>query len=141
MTNQPVTSATELARSAKKKKPSQKEIMKELVAMSDAMVDQDGLLNHSQAALVLEITPARVTELVNLGKLDRYDFLGRTYVSVRQVVERRKADIKAGRPPRGILEKISLAVKSSWKEDALLKFQKSADGPYEQIRKAAERAK
>jgi hypothetical protein len=59
--------------------------------MSKAMVDEKGLLNHSQAALILGVTPARVTELVRLGKLTRFDFLGRTYVSVKEVNARCKA--------------------------------------------------
>ena len=32
------------------------------------------------------------------GKLQRFEFLGRTYVSVKEVMERRMADVWAGRP-------------------------------------------
>ncbi len=74
--------------------------------MSRVSVQEDGLLNHAQAAAVLEVSPRRVAELVELGRLTRHDFLGRTYVSVREVLERREADVKAGRPPRSLRQKV-----------------------------------
>ena len=75
------------------------------------MSEQEGLLNHSQAALFLDVTPARVTELVNLGTLKRFNFLGRTYVSVKEVMDRRKADVGAGRPRSGKLKALALTAK------------------------------
>jgi hypothetical protein len=111
MTSAVLSSATALARSAEKRKRSRGKLLRELQRMSKKMVEQDGLLNHSQAALVLDVTPARVTELVNLGTLERFDFLGRTYVSVKEVVARRKADVTAGRPRRGKLKRIAVAAK------------------------------
>jgi hypothetical protein len=39
--------------------------------MSDAMVSEEGLLNHAQAALMLDVSTKRVGELVRLGKLRR----------------------------------------------------------------------
>ena len=86
--------------------------------MSEAMVDEEGLLNHSQAALILDVTPARVTELVNLSKLHRFDFLGRTYVSVKEVKARREEDLKAGRPRRTFAKRVSVAVKAVLGSDA-----------------------
>jgi hypothetical protein len=68
--------------------------------MSEAMVEEKGLLNHSQAALILDVTPARITELVKRGKLNRFDFLGRTYVSVTEINARLVQQGRAGGPSR-----------------------------------------
>ena len=68
--------------------------------MSAAMVAEHGLLNHAQAGLLLGVSKKRIGELVRLGKLKRFDFLGRTYVSVREVRERYHQELKAGRPKR-----------------------------------------
>jgi len=65
--------------------------------MSEAMIEQKGLLNHAQAALLLDLSTKRVGELVRLGKLTNFTFLGRKYVSMR---DRNKQDLKAGRRPR-----------------------------------------
>jgi hypothetical protein len=87
--------------------------------MSKEMAEQEGLLNHSQAALFLDVTPARVTELVNLGALKRFEFLGRTYVSVKQVMERRKAGWGVGRPRRGkLVERLALTAKVLARNDS-----------------------
>ena len=75
---------------------SAKRIMGELRQMSLVSQQEEGLLNHAQAAAVLDISARRVGELVELGKLRRFDFLGRTYVSVREIVERRASDVKSG---------------------------------------------
>lgn len=88
--------------------------------MSKEMREQEGLLNHSQAALILDVTPARVTELVNLGTLKRFDFLGRTYVSVKQVLKRRDADRGAGRPRHGkLVQRLALTTKILARNDAV----------------------
>jgi hypothetical protein len=65
------------------------------------------LLNHRQAALLLDVSAARVSELVSLGKLTRYDFLGRTYVSHREIAARREIDVKAGRPSRTVAQRLA----------------------------------
>ena len=96
-----------------------KGVLAELRQMSRVSVREDGLLNHAQAAVVLDISPRRVAELVELGKLTRHDFLGRTYVSVREVLERREADVKAGRPPRSIAQRMRAAAKVVSSYDAL----------------------
>jgi hypothetical protein len=92
-------------------------LLLELRAMGKAMRDEDGLLNHAQAALVLEISARRVAELVELRKLRRFDFLGRTYVSVKEVLDRREADVKAGRPKRGVVKRLVMAVKTAAASD------------------------
>jgi hypothetical protein len=81
-------------------------LLEELRAMGRAMKEEDGLINHAQAALVLEVSTRRVGELVDTGKFKRFEFLGRTYVSVREVLERREADVKSGRPPREGLARV-----------------------------------
>ena len=86
-------------------------LLAELRQMSRVSVQESGLLNQAQAAAVLEVSPRRVAELVELGRLTRHDFLGRTYVSVREVLERREADVKAGRPARSIPQRIRAAAR------------------------------
>src|SRR5437868_1514363 len=49
---------------------------REFRAMSEAMVAEKGLLNHAQAALLLDVSTKRVGELVRLGKLKDFTFLG-----------------------------------------------------------------
>lgn len=94
-------------------------LLAELRQMSRVSVRENGLLNHAQAAVVLDISSRRVAELVELGRLTRHDFLGRTYVSVREVVERREAEVKAGRPARSIGQRIRAAAKVVSSYDAL----------------------
>lgn len=123
-------SATLLARSAKDRTKRKGEMDRQLDEMSAVMVQEEGLLNHSQAALLLDITPARLTELVRLGKLHRYDFLGRTYVSVKQVKARREQDLKAGRPARNLVEKVAVGIKAAMKTDAIQVKQGGYAGPH-----------
>jgi hypothetical protein len=84
-------------------------LLAEVRQMSRISQREEGLLNHAQAAAVLGVSTRRIGELVELGKLCRYDFLGRTYVSVQEVLERRNAEVKAGRPPRSVAQKIRTA--------------------------------
>ena len=96
-----------------------KKLMAELLQMSRVSMREEGLLNHAQAAAVLDVSARRVAELVELGKLCRFDFLGRTYVSVREVLERRSAELKAGRPPGSVGQKIRTAAKILGNYDAV----------------------
>jgi len=96
-----------------------KNLLAELRQMSRVSKREEGLLNHVQAGTVLEVSARRVAELVELGKLTRHNFLGRTYVSVREVLERREADVKAGRPPRSIGQRIRAAAKVIGNYDTL----------------------
>ena len=93
------------------------ELKREVEAMSKAMVEQGGLLNHPQAAIILDVSGRRVSELVELGKLTRFDFLGRTYVSMREVQERRDQDLKAGRPARNFTQRLVAGWKTVLKSD------------------------
>ena len=92
-------------------------LLEELRAMSKAMVKEEGLLNHAQAALVLDVSTRRIGELVDAGKFRRFEFLGRTYVSLSEVMERRSADIKAGRPPRRGVAKVKAAIQIASRGD------------------------
>jgi len=94
------------------------ELKREVEAMSKAMVEQGGLLNHPQAAIILDVSGRRVSELVELGKLTRFDFLGRTYVSMREVKVRREQDLKAGRPARNLPQQLVAGVKAALNADA-----------------------
>ncbi len=94
-------------------------LLAELKQMTRAMEREDGLLNHAQAALILDISTRRVGELVQLGKLSRFDYLGRTYVSVKEITARREADVKAGRPRRTMGQRITAAAKAFSKYDTV----------------------
>jgi hypothetical protein len=115
----------------KENRASRKEMDRELTAMSAAMIEEKGLLNHTQAALLLDVSVKRVGELVRLGKLTRFDFLGRTYVSVREVRARCQQDLKAGRPKRGIVQRAVASVRAALKTDAAQAKLGGYAGPYE----------
>ncbi len=83
------------------------EARQQVEKMSEAMIEEKGLLNHAQAALVLDMSTRRVGELVRLGKLTDFTFLGRKYVSMREVWDQNKQDLKARRRPRRIGQRLS----------------------------------
>ena len=85
----------------------------EVLLMGETMVKEGGLLNAAQTAIVLEISRERVYELLELEILRKFEFLGRIYLSLNQVKERREADLKAGRPKRGFMKKLGLAIKAT----------------------------
>jgi hypothetical protein len=99
--------------------------------MSRAMVEEAGLLNHPQAALLLGVSTRRIGELVDFGKLTRFDFLGRTYVSMREVREREKMELRAGRPRRGVITRAKASIKAALKTDAVQVRQGGYAGPFE----------
>jgi hypothetical protein len=117
-----------------------REAEKEFREMSKAMIAEKGLLNHAQAALLLDVSTKRVGELVRLGKLRDFTFLGRKYVSMQEVWERNKQDLKAGRPqcPKG--KRIAARLKAALKTDVAQARLGGFAGPYqkrlEQERKA-----
>src|SRR6266481_6227381 len=102
----------------------------ELEEMSEAMVREKGLLNYAQAALLLDVSTKRVSELVRTGKLRRFDFLGRTYVSMREVGERYQQDLKAGRPRRSVGKRAAASVKAAFKTDRVQARVGGYAGPY-----------
>jgi hypothetical protein len=106
------------------------EMRRELQRMSDTMVEEKGLLNHAQAAVMLDVSRKRVGELVRLGKLTRFDFLGRTYVSMREIWERNRQELRAGHPPRPIGRRIAASLKAAVQTDSLQARLGGYAGPY-----------
>lgn len=90
----------------------------ELQEMSKAMVEEKGLLNYAQAALLLDVSTKRISELVRLRKLKPFDFLGRRYVSMREVGQRCQQDLKAGRPGRGVGKRAVASIRAALKTDS-----------------------
>jgi len=102
--------------------------------MSEAMVREKGLLNYAQAALLLDVSTKRVSELVRTGKLKRFDFLGRNYVSVRDVGQRFQQDLKAGRPPLSEGRKAVVGLKAALQADRVQAKLGGFAGPYVRAR-------
>jgi hypothetical protein len=122
-----------------------REAEKEFQAMSKAMIAERGLLNHAQAALLLDVSTKRVGELVKLGKLTDFNFLGRKYVSMREVWARNKQELKAGRPPRSFVKRAAASLGAAAKTDRNQARLGGYSGPYqkqlEQQHKAERREK
>jgi predicted XRE-type DNA-binding protein len=123
------------ARADEARQMEREQARRELAEMSEAMVNEKGLLNHAQAALLLGVSLKRISELVRLGKLTRFDFLGRTYVSVREVRERYQQELKAGRPKLGLAERALASVKAALKTDAAQAKLGGYAGPYEKAKR------
>lgn len=102
----------------------------ELQEMSKAMVEEKGLLNYAQAALLLDVSTKRISELVRLRKLKPFDFLGRRYVSMREVGQRYQQDLKAGRPRRGVGKRAVASVRAALKTDSAQAKLGGYAGPY-----------
>jgi hypothetical protein len=81
-------------------------------------VEEEGLLSPSQAAHVLSVSPERINQLVRSGVLNRWEFFGKPYVSAAEVLARRKADIKNGRPARSVAGRLKVAAKVAMSNDA-----------------------
>ena len=113
----------------------------ELQEMSKAMIEQKGLLNFAQAGLLLDVSTKRISELVRLGKLKRFDFLGRTYVSMLEVGERYQQELKAGRPPRSFPKRAVASVKAALKTDGAQAKLGGYAGPYVKARHGAVKKK
>ena len=99
--------------------------------MSEAMVEEKGLLNHAQAGLLLNVSTKRVGELVRLRKLTDFTFLGRKYVSMREVWERNQQELKAGRPPMPTGKRMVAQVKAALKHDSVQARLGGFQGPYQ----------
>jgi hypothetical protein len=113
----------------------------ELQEMSKAMVEEKGLLNYAQAALLLDVSTKRVSELVRLRKLRRFYFLGRPYVSMRELGQRYQQELKAGRPKRSVGKRTVASVKAALKTDSSQRKLGGYAGPYvrDQERKRGEK--
>ena len=106
------------------------EMRRELVRMSDTMVKEKGLLNHAQAAVLMDVSTKRVGDLVKQGKLTRFDFLGRTYVSMREIWARNQQELRAGRKTRPMTKRIIASVKAAVQTDSLQARLGGYAGPY-----------
>ncbi len=102
--------------------------------MSDAMVREKGLLNHAQAGLLLDVSIKRVGELVRLGKLTDFSFLGRKYVSMREVWDRNNQELRAGRPARPLTKRLASSLKAAAKTDSVQLRLGGYAGPYQKAR-------
>ena len=102
----------------------------ELQEMSKAMVEEKGLLNYAQAALLLDVSTKRISELVRMEKLKPFDFLGRRYVSMREVGQRYQQDLKAGRPRRGVRKCAVASIRAALKTDSAQVKLGGYAGPY-----------
>lgn len=136
-----IADAVGSAQAEEARREDREQARRELDAMSKAMVDEEGLLNHAQAGLLFGHSVKRVGELVRLGKLTRFDFLGRTYVSVREVRERYQQDLKAGRPKQGLAQRAVASVKAALKTDAAQAKLGGYAGPYEKAKLKQKRKK
>jgi len=85
--------------------------------MSAAMIEEEGLLNFAQAALLLNVSVKRINELVRQRTLIPFEFLGRRYVSVREVRERYREGLKAGFPPLRKGQQLLASLKAAAKTD------------------------
>jgi hypothetical protein len=129
----PLTAA--IAERPTDRKPSKADQRREIAAMSQVMVEQKGLLNVPQTAILLDVSRERVYELIELGKLKRWVFTGRTYLSYSEVHDRREQDIKAGRPRRNALETVIVGVKAAVKTDSTQAKQGGYAGPVERAKR------
>ena len=113
----------------------------EFYKMSEAMVEEKGLLNHAQAGLLLNVSTKRVGELVRLRKLTDFAFLGRKYVSMREVWERNQQELKAGRPPLPTGQRMVAQVKAALKHDSVQARLGGFQGPYQKKLREEEKRK
>ena len=113
----------------------------ELQEMSKAMVEEKGLLNYAQAALLLDVSTKRISELVRLRKLKPFDFLGRRYVSMREVGQRYQQDLKAGRPRLSLGKQAAASVKAALKTDRVQAKLGGYAGPYVRAQMQANKEK
>ena len=122
------------AQKQRKQKPNP---IAELSRMREAMASENGLFNAAQAALFLDVSRERIYELMELGMLKKYEFLGRIYLSCKELDGRRDADIKAGRPLRSTAQKVKVAMKTVMATD----LAQWAQEPFGDAQKLVKKAK
>ena len=105
--------------------------------MSATMIEENGLLNHAQAALLLDVSTKRVSELVRLGKLTDFTFLGRKYLSMREICDRRKQDLKPGRPSHAMGQRFPRQSKAAARAGAQAPLREYAASYFRKQREAA----
>src|SRR6476660_7539922 len=93
------SSTVALQASSRNRAVARLEALDDLPRMSAAMIEEEGLLNYAQAALLLNVSVKRINELVRQEKLTLFEFLGRRYVSVKEIRARYRNGLKAKFPP------------------------------------------
>ena len=113
----------------------------ELQRMRKVTEREEGLVNIPQAAILLDVSRERVRELMQLGTLSRFEFLGHIYLSFRQIKERRAQEVKSGRPKRNFLQKFGAGLHATALTDKLQVKQGGYAGPYVQKEMAEKKAR
>jgi hypothetical protein len=106
-----------LQASERKRAMARLEALDQWPKMSAAMIDEEGLLNYAQAALLLNVSVKRINELVRQRTLNPFEFFGRRYVSVREVRDRYREGLKAGFPPLRKGQQLLASLKAAAKTD------------------------
>jgi len=109
--------------------------------MSAAMIEEEGLLNYAQAGLLLNVSVKRINELVRQEKLTLFEFLGRRYVSVKEIRARYRDGLKAKFPPLTKGQQIIASLRAAAKTDANQARLGGYAGPYYRKRWADQKAK
>jgi len=113
----------------------------ELQRMRRTTEREEGLVNIPQASVLLDVSRERIRELMQLGTLSRYEFLGHIYLSFREINARRTQDIKSGRPKRNFLQKLGAGLHATALTDKLQAKQGGYAGPYVQKEMADKKAR
>ena len=113
----------------------------ELQRMRKVTEREEGLVNIPQTAILLDVSRERVRELMQLGTLSRFEFLGHIYLCFREINARRSQDIKSGRPKRNFLQKLGAGLHATAYTDKLQVKQGGYAGPYVQKEMAEKKAR
>jgi hypothetical protein len=73
---------------------------------------EQGLLRPAQAALVLDVSNQRVLQMIDSGVLGHWEFFGCKYLSARDLVARRAAEVKGGRPKKSFGQRVKTTAKT-----------------------------
>ena len=107
-TSMPASTAAQLLLTGEIEEAPVRTFREEVEAFSKASQEEEGLLNMSQAGVYLDVSKQRVQQLVDCRKLTPFSFMGRVYISFRELKEFSRVNRPPGRP---IGERIVKAVK------------------------------
>jgi hypothetical protein len=130
-----------IANSAELAEKFRQEQIEQAAMMRRVTEREEGLLNIPQAALLLDVSRERVRELMKLGILSRFEFFDGIYLSFREIKNRRDQEIKAGRPKRGLIQKVMTGLKAGALTDKHQLKQGGYAGPYVQAQEVRRRKK
>lgn len=80
-------------------KPSVASVFEQAKEMTELLGDDDPIM-PSQAALVLKVSKARITELMDLGRLKTVKLGNRRFIRSSSLLALAKSERKGGRPPK-----------------------------------------